>query len=85
MFIYPTSRWRARRPALKVPLQLERRALVFDQLAVSWGDRTITFPLQGQLREETLTMNKQEKEQAKVEAKKKSPSPTKEVAAEIGG
>lgn len=68
---------------VEVPLQLERRALVFDQLAVSWGDRTITFPLQGQLREETLTMNKQEKEQAKVEAKKKPIANEEGVAAEV--
>lgn len=54
---------------VKVPLAIERRALVFDQLAVSWGDRTILFPLQGQVREEMM-MNKQEKEQAKVDVKK---------------
>lgn len=57
-------------PGVDVPLMIERRSLVFDALAVSWGDRTITFPLQGQLREE-VTMNKLQKEQAKVEVKKK--------------
>lgn len=58
-------------PGVEVPLAIERRALVFDALAVSWGGRTITIPLQGQLREE-MTMNEQEKKQAKVDAKKKA-------------
>lgn len=58
-------------PGVDVPLAIERRALVFDALAVSWGGRTITFPLQGQLREE-MTMNEQEKKQAKVDVKKKA-------------
>lgn len=58
-------------PGVDVPLNLERRTLVFDALAVSWGDRTVTFPLQGDLREE-LNVNEQEKKQAKVTPKAKA-------------
>ena len=52
-------------PGVDVPLQLARRELVFDALAVSWGGRTVTFPLQGDIREE-MSVNKQEEQQAKV-------------------
>jgi 2'-5' RNA ligase len=70
-------------PGVEVPLQLARRALVFDALAVSWGDRTVTFPLQGEIREEMI-MNEQEKKQAKVKAKAK-PVANEELAAVADG
>lgn len=68
-------------PGVDVPLNLERRTLVFDALAVSWGDRTVTFPLQGDLREE-LNVNEQEKKQAKVNPKVKAA--VEKQAAELG-
>lgn len=58
-------------PGVDVPLQVERRTLVFDALAVSWGGRTVTFPLQGDIREE-MQVNQQEKDQAKVNPKVKA-------------
>lgn len=49
---------------VELPLMVERRELVFDRLAVSWAGTTITFPLQGELRQEEMAVN--ELEQAKV-------------------
>ncbi len=49
---------------VELPLLVERRELVFDRLAVSWAGTTITFPLQGELRQEEMAVN--ELEQAKV-------------------
>jgi len=68
-------------PGVEVPSTLARRALVFDALAVSWGDRTVTFPLQGEIREE-MVMNKQEKDQAKVKPKAKPVANEEAAAAE---
>lgn len=46
---------------------LQRREMVFDALAVSWGGTTVMFGLQGQVREVQVN----EKDQAKVEPKVK--------------
>ena len=43
-----------------VPLSISERDLVFDALAVSWGGLTVTFPLQGQIREIEMATNEQE-------------------------
>lgn len=53
---------------VEVPLAgVQRRDLVFDALAVSWGGATVMFQLQGQVREGQVN----EKDQAKVEPKVK--------------
>jgi 2'-5' RNA ligase len=52
-----------------VPLSIVERDLIFESLAVSWGDTTIVFPLQGQIRE-IAEMATNEQDKAKVTPKK---------------
>lgn len=64
-----------------VALSISERDLVFDALAVSWGDLTVTFPLQGQIRETEMATN--ELEQAKVTPKANAGQPAKQPGEQV--
>lgn len=66
-------------PGTEVPLNIVEREVIFESLAVSWGDTTIVFPLQGQIRETDMATNEQEKAKVTTKANERDgAAPTKQ-------